>query len=451
MSAAKSFNEKLVKFLRAYDAAVPTEMPCVREELRRCETAAQDAPTVAAEWVADWSDADALPAFCSALCSAEPAWGALQRTPSRLLHRIAFVNTLRAAGWSMEERGIITRHLRGLDEMAQLWKSSVSATAADSMAMVVAVPGGDGDGDEDCDGTDADADSSSGESGGAEPLDPRRSMPHAFCKLLKQLLQQLCSSFPYSTVPHVHKWLQTLKRTVLGNADAEAAAIKEWHQEMTLEPNVDPDSHVETPRATSLYKVTKLRDVDTLLCAHLWPVNEMLYDHLPVVALFNDERLDREALFATLDHLNAVAHLYNSLPPSLMDIAGSVTSGIELTQCKGPEAVMSVTQQLISRGMDFLQSPDSIDQVMKLIPGMMATVEEDGEGLAESLRMFVNPTSCEKLGIDTATVMQTISQMGAAHPDTAANVPAFLAAASTFGFGGMGASPSAGAGGRADE
>jgi hypothetical protein len=276
-------------------------------------------------------------------------------------------------------------------------------------------------------------------------------MPHAFCKLLKKLLLQLCRTFPASRVPHVHEWLATLKRSVLGDDDEEVNAIKEWHQEMTLEPNVDYESGVETPRATSLYKVTKMRDVNTLLSAHLWPIDMMLHDRLPIVELFNDARLDREALFAVLDHLNAVAHLFNSLPPAMMDIVGDVTTGIELTQCRGPDAVMSVARKVISRGMDFLQSPDSIDQVMKLIPGMMATVEEDGEGLAESLRMFVNPTSCEKLGIDTATVMQTISQMGAAHPDTAANVPAFLAAASTFGFGGMGASPSAGAGGSADE
>lgn len=440
MSAAR-FNEKLCKFLRAYDAAVPTEMPCVREELRSCESMKADSPTAVAEWVADWADVDALPAFCSALCSAVPVWSALERTPSRLLRRIAFVDTLRAAEWTMEERGIITRHLRGLDEPAQLWKSSIADADASALALIPAGAGAADDADDvdDGDSGDESSDSDSDDGGAAVPLDPRRSMPHAFCKLLKKLLLQLCRTFPASRVPHVHEWLATLKRSVLGDDDEEVNAIKEWHQEMTLEPNVDYESGVETPRATSLYKVTKMRDVNTLLSAHLWPIDMMLHDRLPIVELFNDARLDREALFAVLDHLNAVAHLFNSLPPAMMDIVGDVTTGIELTQCRGPDAVMSVARKVISRGMDFLQSPDSIDQVMKLIPGMMATVEEDGEGLAESLRMFVNPTSCEKLGIDTATVMQTISQMGAAHPDTAANVPAFLAAASTFGFGGMGA------------
>ena len=161
--------------------------------------------------------------------------------------------------------------------------------------------------------------------------DEHVSIPHGFCLAIKKLLTALAATFPENEAlcgeGGSGGWAETFNTTILGIPEMEEWAIKKWDYDMTY----DSSGHL---RDVSLYESVKKRDIEALLSADLW-----VLDEIDARTMYNDPDLsdaDREGICKHFDSINSFARMYVSVPEDLRttisEVLGSTDPDEEVTE-----------------------------------------------------------------------------------------------------------------------
>jgi hypothetical protein len=164
-------------------------------------------------------------------------------------------------------------------------------------------------------------------------------VPHVFCKHLLEFLAGLAAVFDErEELRYFHAYVRD---KVMGDADAELAAIQEWHHAMT--------THADgTPRNPSLYDLTKLRDAEGVFSSDVW-----VFDATDARAWFYDPGFDdhsRETTWRHVDVLNSHALMMSLIPADMMEAIQAAASTINPDEPITLESATNLLQIVLGAG-----------------------------------------------------------------------------------------------------
>jgi hypothetical protein len=369
-------------------------------------------------WREAWPTTAALEAACAALCAEPPDARPLRASGCAILDDICFTAIVCSDECNVEEREDACVYLRHMDRAAR--------GAEDPRPPGIAI-------------------------------NIHNTVPQLFTAMVVDLLAYLCGVFQVTEVPLLHQWLGALQTTT--DAAEQAALIRAWHDEMTLEPpsdDGDDDGEPARPRAVSLYTVTEQRDVDTLLTAKLLPIELLRHARVHVVEYFNDARLDKAVLFKKLDKLNAAAKLFNSAPTEMFDLVHDIVSGVDTSALTSGasvgETLTAIVPGLMQRVMGQMQSdPTMMDKLLGMSQAFSQSVADSGGAdLLGAVSCFVNDEALSSAGLPptSALLEQALThfQHGGLNVDMGMLSAAVMAGPSAIAAAAAAASAGAGAG-----
>jgi hypothetical protein len=225
------------------------------------------------------------------------------------------------------------------------------------------------------------------------------SIPHDFCEKLLKLLRNLARSF--SERKQLTDWMQFFEKEVLGIPVMEKWVIDKWHFDMTY--NEDG-----SPRATSMYSLTKARKIKDLLDAGLW-----VFDAIDAASMYHDPKIseaDRENICRYFDVLNGLSQLFAAVPTELMDMAGDVARETSGKMPINADTIQALTQRMIGCDpAELTRNPAAFDKLLGWA-GQLATSFQTPDAL-EGLGAMLNDTlTSQAMSMNMEDVFSVVRQ-----------------------------------------